>query len=618
MGYIEQIRARIRVRALLLAGACWLAAGTLLLAFGTVVLGRLGDGIEAATSGLFGLAVWTVPFVLGFYGAEFARSRPVTALHVACDAAVVFAASITLGAISKQGGIIGNALGHFDAEVFGGGFEAMAVGLGIAVTAVAVRWGFSPRAPISKARAKAAQGLKPIDTTTMYQAPIEYREAHQIPVHETVLVSGSDTVRVPDFAHSSAAPSVHVSEAVTPVPPVKAVRSLRPQVSASKSLPSLDLLDASERLSSMRDVASEDRDAAALVQTLADHNIAAKVEAVVPGPQVTTYEVSIAAGTKVSRVLGLGEDLSFGLGRKVRAVMSPVTARIGFEVPNATRQPVCLKSLLAANSKTLPGVEDALPMALGLDVLGMFVTANLAQMPHVVVAGSTGSGKSVGLNAMILSLLFKRTPAEVRFVMVDVKQVELTPFNGIPHMMSLSGDHEARRPVVTDATEAASVLSEMVTEMERRFALLSAAGVKNIASYNAKAAEKLPRIVIVIDEFADLIAQQGKDKAIENAVQRLGQKARAAGLHMVLCTQRPSTDVVTGSIKANIPARIAFRVAQGVDSRVVLESQGAEDLLGKGDALVQLGDGSDTRRVQFPRVSEQEVERVVAHLRGQG
>jgi len=590
--WFETIRDSIRVRALMLAGACWLAAGALLLSLGTVLLGRLGDGIEAATSGLFGLVAWTVPFVLVFYGVQFARGRLLTLLHTSCDAAMVFAASVALGATLHQGGVIGNALGQFGAGLFGGGFEAMAVALGIVSTAVAVRWGFSPRAPISKARAKAAKGLEPINTTTLFQ----------VPVRETVSVSGGDTVSVSSEAVTP----------VTPIPPVVATRGLRIAKASRSALPSLELLDASERPSSMRNVASEDRDAAALVQTLADHNIAAKVEAVVPGPQVTTFEVSIAAGTKVSRVLGLGEDLSFALGRKVRAVVSPVAARIGFEVPNATRQEVCLKSLLAANEEVDPHGFQVLPLALGLDVRGKVVTADLAQMPHVVVAGSTGSGKSVGLNAMILSLLFKRTSSEVRFVMIDCKQVELAPFDGIPHLM---------RPVITDAAEAASALEEVVTEMERRFALLSAAGVKNIASYNAKVSvtDRLARIVVIIDEYADLIMQQakGKTSSVESAVQRLGQKARAAGIHMILATQRPSTDVVTGSIKANVPARIAFRVAQGVDSRVVLDSQGAEDLLGRGDALFQAGDGSDVRRIQFPRVSEQEVERVVSYLKGQ-
>jgi DNA segregation ATPase FtsK/SpoIIIE, S-DNA-T family len=595
--WYEQIWPRLRTRAYLLAGAFWLAAGILLLSLGTVLLGSFGDGVETATVGLFGLAAYAAPLLLGWYGVQEVRGRSLPLLVISSDLACGLAASLMLGATLDQGGAVGNAAGRLASTMLGGWYGAAFIAACMVAMALSARWGFTS-SKTSAGRAKAAKGLKAVDTTTLFQAPAAPAAA----VPSSVCIS--------ELVHASTAPSEVVTP-VTPVPPVRATKGLR-IVPKRTSLPSLDLLEASERPSSLRDRADEETVTKKLEEVLADHNIVAKVEDLFQGPQVTTYEVSIAAGTKVSRVLGLAEEVSFALGRKVRALVSPVSAgRIAFEVPNAARQAVCLKSLLAANSGTLPGNEEVLPLALGLDVRGKVVTTDLAAMPHVVVAGSTGSGKSVGLNAMILSLLFKRTPAEVRFVMIDVKQVELTPFNGIPHLL---------KPVITDAAEAAVALEEMTSEMERRFALLSAAGAKNIGSYNMKRSspsEQLARIVIVIDEFADLIAQQGKDKSVENAVQRLGQKARACGIHMILATQRPSTDVVTGSIKANVPARIAFRVAQGVDSRVVLDSQGAEDLLGKGDALVQLGDGSDMRRVQFPNVTEGEVERVISYLRGQ-
>jgi len=597
--WYEQIWPRLRTKAYLFAGTFWLAAGILLLSLGTTILGAFGDGVEAATVGLFGLATYAAPLLLGWYGLQEVKGRPLPLLVISSDLACGLAASLALGATFDQGGAVGNAAGRLASTMLGGWYGAVFIAVCMVAMALSARWGFGPRGTLSGVRAKAAKGLKAVDTTTLFQAPAP-----------APAVAAPSSVCISELVHASTAPSeIVTSEAITPVTPIPPVRATKGLRIARSALPSLDLLDAAERPSSLRDKADEEVVTKRLEEVLADHGIAAKVEDLFQGPQVTTYEVSIAAGTKISRVLGLSEEVSFALGRKVRALVSPVNAgRIAFEVPNATRQAVCLKSLLAANEGA-DGRE--LPVALGLDVRGKVVTADLAAMPHVVVAGSTGSGKSVGLNGMILSLLFKRTPAEVRFVMIDCKQVELTPFDGIAHML---------RPVVTDVVEAANALEDLVTEMERRFALLSAAGAKNIASYNAKvsAKEALARIVIVIDEFADLIAQQGKDKSVENAVQRLGQKARAAGLHMIIATQRPSTDVVTGSIKANVPARIAFRVAQGVDSRVVLDSQGAEDLLGKGDALVQLGDGSDTRRVQFPRVSEQEVERVVAHLRGQG
>ncbi|HMJ12554.1 MAG TPA: FtsK/SpoIIIE domain-containing protein, partial [Polyangiaceae bacterium] len=288
-----------------------------------------------------------------------------------------------------------------------------------------------------------------------------------------------------------------------------------------------------------------------------------------------------------------------------------------------------------------------LPVVLGRDHVGAPYYADLSSMPHVIVAGATGAGKSVGLNVMLLSLLFRRTPEELRLLMIDPKVVELAPFDGIPHMLL---------PVVTDMKQAATALRWAVDEMERRYQLFANAGTKNIVTYNnwvqrvvsgelpapdraqveALSADgamlsvpaakdgsdgvqlpgKLPYIVIVVDEFADLMMQQGKD--VEAAVARLAQKARAAGMHVVLATQRPSVDVITGMIKANFPSRIAFRVAQKVDSRTILDDQGAEFLLGKGDMLVKMNGSSDTRRVQCPFVSEEEVAAVTDYLREQG
>jgi S-DNA-T family DNA segregation ATPase FtsK/SpoIIIE len=595
--WYEQIWPRLRTRAYLLAGAFWLAAGILLLSLGTVLLGSFGDGVEAATVGLFGLAAYAAPLLLGWYGVQEVRGRSLPLLVISSDLACGLAASLMLGATLDQGGAVGNAAGRLASTMLGGWYGAAFIAACMVAMALSARWGFGPRSSsVPTARAKAAKGLKAVDTTTLFQAPAAPAAA----VPSSVCIS--------ELVHASTAPSEAVTP-VTSVPPVRATKGLR-IVPKRTSLPSLDLLEASERPSSLRDRADEEAVTKKLEEVLADHNIVAKVEDLFQGPQVTTYEVSIAAGTKVSRVLGLAEEVSFALGRKVRALVSLVNAgRIAFEIPNTTRQAVCLKSLLTANSGTLPGNEEVLPLALGLDVRGKVVTADLAAMPHILLAGATGSGKSVGLHALLLSILFRRTPAEVRFIMIDPKAVELSVYNGISHML---------RDIVTDAVEAAIALTEAVNEMERRYALLSAAGAKNIGTFNKRVpqAERLPRIVIVIDEFGDLVIAQGKDKSIETAIQRLGQKARACGLHLVLATQRPSVDVITGVIKSNLPCRIAFRTAQAIDSRVVLDEVGAEALLGKGDALVQLGNGSDMRRVQFPNVTEGEVERVVAFLHG--
>ncbi len=384
-----------------------------------------------------------------------------------------------------------------------------------------------------------------------------------------------------------------------------------------------------------------------LVETLAHYGVQGKVEDILPGPTVTTYEVSPAAGTKVSKVAGLADDLALALARKVRIVAPiPGKNRIGFELPNDRRVPVVLRDLV--EDRRFQALDVPLPVVLGRDILGNPVYADLASMPHVIVAGATGAGKSVGLNVMLLSLLYRRSPDRLRLLMVDPKVVELAPFDRIPHMLL---------PVVTDMKQAATALKWAVDEMERRYQLFADAGTKNIATYNgwvervvrgdvknpngktvaakdhngfsedipgekgtdegeAKLPEKLPWIVIVVDEFADLMMQQGKE--VEACVARLAQKARAAGMHVILATQRPSIDVITGTIKANFPTRIAYRVAQKVDSRTILDEQGAEHLLGMGDMLIKLNGTGETKRVQCPWVSEEEVQRVTDFLRSQG
>jgi S-DNA-T family DNA segregation ATPase FtsK/SpoIIIE len=383
-----------------------------------------------------------------------------------------------------------------------------------------------------------------------------------------------------------------------------------------------------------------------LEKTLNDYGVSGKVEEIHPGPTVTTFEVSPASGTKVSKVAGLADDLALGLARKVRIVAPiPGKNRIGFEIPNVQRVPVNLRELV--EDRRFQEMKAPLPCVLGRDIIGTPYFADLASMPHVIVAGATGAGKSVGLNVMLVSLLFRKSPAELRLLMIDPKVVELAPFDRIPHMLL---------PVVTDMKQAANALKWAVDEMERRYQLFANAGTKNITTYNgwvekvqrgearpprppAKVAavgfdgnevevdaaqdgtdaalpEKIPFIVIVVDEFADLMMQQGKD--VEASVARLAQKARAAGMHVILATQRPSVDVITGMIKANFPTRIAFRVAQKVDSRTILDEQGAEHLLGRGDMLVKMNGANDTRRVQCPFCSEEEVQRITDFLRLQG
>ncbi|MGD0675637.1 MAG: DNA translocase FtsK [Polyangiaceae bacterium] len=436
-----------------------------------------------------------------------------------------------------------------------------------------------------------------------------------------------------------------------PTVPTRVVRSLF-------ELPNIEMLVAEKADPSL----AIDRDkllanAQKLVETLAHYGVQGKVEDILPGPTVTTYEVSPAAGTKVSKVASLADDLALALARKVRIVAPiPGKNRIGFELPNDRRVKVVLRDLI--EDRRFQTLEVPLPVVLGRDILGNPVYADLASMPHVIVAGATGAGKSVGLNVMLLSLLYRRSPDELRLLMIDPKVVELAPFDRIPHMLL---------PVVTDMKQAATALKWAVDEMERRYQLFADAGTKNVATYNAwvervlrrdgqatplpsgrsgprpvrmvvakdhngfpeeipaeagsdegsiPLPEKLPWVVVVVDEFADLMMQQGKE--VEAAVARIAQKARAAGMHVILATQRPSTDVITGTIKANFPTRIAYRVAQKVDSRTILDEQGAEHLLGMGDMLIKLNGTGETKRVQCPWVSEEEVQRVTDFLRTQG
>lgn len=412
-------------------------------------------------------------------------------------------------------------------------------------------------------------------------------------------------------------------------------------------MPPFDLLEASEESALVIDESLQEyfnENARLLVTTLNHYGVRGQIREIQPGPTVTTYELEPEAGTKVSKIAGLADDLAMSLACQVRIIAPiPGKKRVGFEVPNRQRKSVNLRELI--EDRKFQEMNAPLPVVLGRDIVGKPFYADLSSMPHVLVAGATGAGKSVGLNVMLVSLLCRRSPEDLRLLMVDPKVVELQSFDRIPHMLL---------PVVTDTRQASNALKWAVDEMERRYQLLANAGTKNIVTYNAwvervhrgevrgyekpkptvvtaedgsvvefgvekeapKLPDKLPYIVIVVDEFADLMMQQGKD--VEASIARLAQKARAAGMHVILATQRPSVDVITGMIKANFPSRIAFKVTQRNDSRTILDEQGAEHLLGRGDMLVRLNGSSETRRVQCPFVSEEEVDRVTSYLRQQG
>ena len=344
-----------------------------------------------------------------------------------------------------------------------------------------------------------------------------------------------------------------------------------------------------------------------LAQTLENFKVKAKIINACHGPAVTRYELEPAPGVKVSKITNLADDLALSLAAfSVRIEPIPGKAAIGIEVPNKELEGIRLREVL--EKPAFATAKSKLTVGLGVDIAGQGIFADLAKMPHLLVAGATGSGKSVCINTLITSILFKAKPEEVKFILIDPKMVELSNYNGIPHLMV---------PVVTDAKKAASVLNWSVQEMEKRYTKFAETGVRDMERFNAaKPDEKMPAIVIIIDELADLMMVAPHD--VEDAICRLAQKARAAGIHLVLATQRPSVDVITGIIKANIPSRISFAVSSQIDSRTILDMSGAEKLLGKGDMLFYPVGSAKPQRVQGAFVSDEEVERLLDFIRGQG
>ena len=438
----------------------------------------------------------------------------------------------------------------------------------------------------------------------------------------------------------------HVEKHVT-APPVKiepqvmeVVKSERVQkekqaplfrdLPGDSSLPPLSLLDDAPEVQETVSVETLEFTSRLIEKKLSDFGVDAKVVAAYPGPVVTRYEIEPATGVKGSQIVGLARDLARSLSLTSIRVVETIPGKnfMASELPNPKRQIVRLTEIVG--SKIYNDSTSQLTVALGKDIAGKAVIADLAKMPHLLVAGTTGSGKSVGINATILSLLYKSDPADVRMILIDPKMLEMSVYEGIPHLLA---------PVVTDMRQAGHALNWAVNEMERRYKLMSKLGVRNLAGYNAKIAEaakreehipnpfsltpdspepleKLPTIVIIIDELADLMMVVGKK--VEELIARIAQKARAAGLHLILATQRPSVDVITGLIKANIPTRIAFQVSSKIDSRTILDQMGAEALLGMGDMLYMPPGTGLPVRVHGAFVSDEEVHRVVAHLKLSG
>ncbi|MGK3112311.1 DNA translocase FtsK 4TM domain-containing protein [Candidatus Pantoea formicae] len=442
---------------------------------------------------------------------------------------------------------------------------------------------------------------------------------------------------------SSAEPESYAAPAETPKPVAPAqdslfhpflVRHERPLEKPSTPLPTLDLLTSPPSEEEPVDMFALEQTARLVEARLADYRVKAEVVGISPGPVITRFELDLAPGVKAARISNLSRDLARSLSAVAVRVVEVIPGKpyVGLELPNKHRQTVYLREVLDCDK--FRDNPSPLSVVLGKDISGQPVVADLAKMPHLLVAGTTGSGKSVGVNTMIISMLYKATPEEVRFIMIDPKMLELSVYEGIPHLLT---------EVVTDMKDAANALRWSVGEMERRYKLMSALGVRNLAGYNEKieqaaamgrpipdpfwkpgdsmdmtppVLEKLPYIVVLVDEFADLMMAVGKK--VEELIARLAQKARAAGIHLVLATQRPSVDVITGLIKANIPTRIAFTVSSKIDSRTILDQGGAESLLGMGDMLYMPPNSSMPVRVHGAFVRDQEVHAVVQDWKARG
>jgi DNA segregation ATPase FtsK/SpoIIIE, S-DNA-T family len=619
------------------------------------IAGRLGDQLAHFFFNSFGSLAYLFPALLLYGGWQCFKGRfsslsfsyPFLALRLlgfitifiaACGLATLHSTHTTHG--YTPGGQLGNIVTKsFIVQFNVVGSTLFLLALLLASTTLAT--GFSWLSIIDKIGSyiavmpgKIAEKLKKL---TMYV--IKKRTSEKIKPHVSTLHKSDTTV---NSKHSSQFNSIINSPLSNPEIIQHNPLSIKPYLSPTtlvsnkkniteSSIPSLTLLDPAEKLNKEGYTRDELEQLSRDVELrLKDFGIQVQVVAVHPGPVVTRFEMRPAAGIKVSRITGLAKDLARSLSVvSVRIVeVIPGKSVIGLEVPNKHREIVRLSEILS--STAYQHARSPLSLALGKDIAGHPVIVDLGKMPHLLVAGTTGSGKSVGLNAMLLSILYKATPQQVRLIMIDPKMLELAIYEGIPHLLA---------PVVTDMKEAANALRWCVAEMERRYKLMAHLGVRNLAGHNqkiqeandkgqqlndpfwkpeqggkaAETLEHLPYIIVLIDEFADMMMVVGKK--VEELIARIAQKARAAGIHLILATQRPSVDVITGLIKANIPTRISFQVSSKIDSRTILDQQGADQLLGHGDMLYLAPGTGVPIRVHGAFVADQEVHHVVSALK---
>ncbi len=456
--------------------------------------------------------------------------------------------------------------------------------------------------------------LSPVSLTVLaIKKPEEKNgeEAEQ-PLGGEPIILGDPSPAFEIFENDAESPDIPIAvHDITPshetAPERKFFRSEKSPLKGEYELPGIEFLNPPASVSSRPTRDEILASSSALERKLRDFDVEGKVIQVHPGPVVTMYEFEPAPGVKINRVVALSDDLALSLkAQSVRVATLPGKAAIGIEVPNKNRETVCLREIVS--SELFQKSYSKLTLALGKDIFGNPVVADLLKMPHLLVAGATGSGKSVSINSMVMSILYKAAPREVKMLMIDPKLLELSAYENIPHLIS---------PVITGPKEAAEALRKMVFEMERRYRLLAEKGVRNIESFNrmVQVEEQIPYIVVFIDELADLMFASANE--VEDSIARLAQMARASGIHLILATQRPSVDVITGVIKANFPARISFQVTSRIDSRTIIDTQGAEQLLGKGDMLLMLP-GVRIVRVHGALVTEEEIKAATEFITSQG
>ncbi|MBA4291512.1 cell division protein FtsK [bacterium] len=597
-------------------------AGILLLALAFVLLiglalrqgGLIGDSLAGFFSLLFGRGAWIVPIILGGVGIGLITGKTQSrAQHLVWGATLIFLG--ILGGLAKPeaGDFFTNTAmqssgGYFGAIVAWGLQSLLGTGKIIAIIAmVAIGFVLSIDLPLRELLSKITPTLRePEDQKSKTRKPTALEDSNPESLREKTLRMLGGRPETDEADPETTEKPVRQKAVIRE--PSERVRSqaeldFNSQAKPPKDgyiLPPLDLLVTPES-KKKRDPKEVQRNIEILEDTLEQFGIQANVMEVANGPTITRYEVALGAGIRVNKIKNLADNVALSLAAQSVRVEAPIPGKsaIGFEIPSAQRQMVYLREM--CDSLEFHDNSSKLTIALGQDVAGVAKYTDLTRMPHLLVAGATNSGKSICLATIIMSLILRMTPKDLRMVMIDPKRVELTLFESLPHLMC---------PVVKDVKEAAGVLRAVVREMDRRYDQFSEAGVRNIDGWNAKAsfADRLPYLVVIVDELADLMIQCRNE--VETSITRLAQLARATGIHLIIATQRPSVDVITGTIKNNISSRISFAVSSGIDSRTILDTVGAEDLIGKGDMLFLPIDATKPLRVQGCYVSEKEIEDV--------